>query len=102
MDAMHRLDPFLRRPTTDSGKVAVTVGLPMALLAVVLIVTGTVLDSGALTFLTFLAMMGTLVGGVAGVNAVAFRGERSPLVLLAIVPGLLVLLFVLGEALFSA
>lgn len=99
---MHTADPdrrTFRLPSAPIEREAIIVGLPAAALSIVLLLTAAGADNAGLAFLTFLAMLGTLFGGVLGAVAMARTGERSLLIVTVMVAAVLVLAFMFGEAL---
>lgn len=88
---------------TDSGNFFGTphtrLGWWAAGLAVVFIVLFILISTSLILFSGFLTMVCGFIAGVVGLIAVVRQGERSWLVWLAVLCGLFVLLFALGESL---
>jgi hypothetical protein len=82
------------------GRVATAIGLPAGMLATVLLLSAAGADNAGLAMLTFLSMLATVIGGLLGAVAIAFRGERSPWVKLVLALSVLPLAFVIMELIF--
>jgi uncharacterized membrane protein len=88
-------------PTSASGAFAARIGVPAALVANVLFWTSAGAGSADLAFLTFLAFMATLMASPFAFYAVIRRRERSILVFFVLATVMLVVAFILVEAIFG-
>ena len=101
MKTLHLPDPLLKRPVTGMGLIATAIGLPAGMLATVLLLSAVGADNAGLAMLTFLSMVVTLLAGLLGAGAMAFRGERSPWVMLVLGLAVLPMMFIVVELIFS-